>query len=168
MSYAESLILKFDLNKASIQSDPTLHRVYKDESALRVCLLIEVDGVFKTQDSALEGIDEDHVGFRIPSLEGSEIWIVPSSKKEKFEKALGFAKSSEVLIQLSFEKVRSFTLRDPLGRGDFTPSWNAVKSDNNDWGLHLAANAPSAWNENDTSALKDHGTFAFPSRMGEA
>lgn len=148
-----------------MQSNSPLLKVFKEEAALRACLLVEVDGVFQTETSCLEGADEEHVGFGIPSLEGTEIWIVPASKKEKFDKTLGFARASEPLIRLSFESVRQFSFKDPFGRGEWTPRWNSKKTD---WGVHLSAEAAIEWSDEMTNALKDQGTFAFPSKMGEA
>ncbi len=159
------MILKFDLTKASIQGNLSLLKAYKEEAALRVCLLIEVDGVFQTEACLLEGNDEEHIGFGIPSLEGTEIWIVPGSKKEKFEKTLGFAKSSEPLVRLTFENVQKFILKDPFGRGEWSPKWDSKKTE---WGVHLSASKEAEWSAEMTNALKDHGTFAFPSKMGEA
>lgn len=163
MNSAESLVLKFDLTQSSVQSDSHLLRVFKDESAVRACVLGETEGVFSTQGSSLESSDENYSALIIPGVEGTEIWIVPASKKEKFEKTLGFSRPSDVAVSLTFDKIKTWKLKDPFGRGEFLPNWSAGKSE---WGIRLCALETMALNETDVKVLRDQGTFAFPSHMG--
>ncbi len=154
--------LKFDLTKASIAEVPDLLDFYKATGAIRASIIIKTQGAWDKVPLIPVTYSEDVNWYtiKIPSIDGTELWIVPQSKQSDIEAKLGFGKASEVLVTTSSKTIYSLTFRDPLFRSEVKLRWKNDIICTSLTGTTLLASTQK-WNLEQIESLKDLGSFAF-------
>jgi hypothetical protein len=154
--------LKFDLTKQSVAAIADLQDIFRATGAIRACAVIRTHGAWNRVDSLPATHVEDPRWYliKIPSIDGTELWLVPESRQSEIELKIGFDKPSTPLLTLNSKVVLSMTYRDPLFRNDVQFEWRdhiictsltgaTLLSSTGDWSLEQLEN------------LKDLGNFAF-------
>ncbi len=154
--------LKFDLTKPSVAGIPDLQDIVRATGAIRVCTVLRTHGAWNRVDvlPATHVEDPHWYLIKIPSIDGTELWLVPETKQSEIELKIGFDKPSTPLLTINSKVVLSMTYRDPLFRHDVQFEWRdhiictsvtgaTLLSSTGDWSLEQLEN------------LKDLGNFAF-------
>lgn len=154
--------VKFDLTKSSIAGIPDLQDIVKATGAIRTCMVFKTHGAWDRVESLPATHLEDVNWFliKLPSIDGTELWLVPESKQSEVELKIGFDKPSMALLSVQSKIALSMTYRDPLFRNEVTFAWRdhvictsltgaTLLSPTGDWSLEQLEN------------LKDLGSFAF-------
>ncbi len=154
--------LKFDLTKPSIAAIPDLQDIFRATGAIRTCAVIRTHGAWNRVETLPGTHLEDPRWYliKIPSIDGTELWLIPESKQSEVELKIGFDKPSSPLLAIVAKTVLSMTYRDPLFRNDVQFEWRdhiictsltgvTLLSSTGDWSLEQLEN------------LKDLGNFAF-------
>ncbi|MBS1963589.1 MAG: hypothetical protein JST04_15350 [Bdellovibrionales bacterium] len=154
--------LKFDLTKPSIAGIPDLQDIVRATGAIRACMIVKTQGAWdRIPNLPATHLDDPHwYLIKIPSIDGTELWIVPESKQSEIELKVGFDRPSEPLLTILAKTALSMTYRDPLFRNEIQFDWRnhvictsltgaTLLSPTGDWSLEQLEN------------LKDLGNFAF-------
>ena len=88
---------KYELPSAAVKKLPPLAAAFTREGAWRVCVLASPQPV--TQPAPEPGAG--YAVIKVPALEGTELWITPSSDQSAVEAALGFGKPSTPVLNLT-------------------------------------------------------------------
>jgi hypothetical protein len=159
---ARGYYLKFDLTKPSVAGIPDLQDIVRATGAIRACTVFKSQGAWE-RIGALPATHLDDPNWyliKIPSIDGTELWLVPESKQSEVELKIGFDKPSAPLLTIAAKIVLSMTYRDPLFRNEVQFAWRdqvictsltgaTLLSPTGDWSLEQLEN------------LKDLGNFAF-------
>jgi len=154
--------LKFDLTKQSVAAIADLQDIVRATGAIRTCMVVRTHGAWNRVDK-LPGThleDPQWKLIKIPSIDGTELWIVPTSKQSEVELKIGFDKPSTPLLSIAAKVVLSMAYRDPVFRNEIQFEWRdhiictsltgaTLLSPTGDWSLEQLEN------------LKDLGNFAF-------
>ncbi|MBC7385658.1 MAG: hypothetical protein H7301_05800 [Cryobacterium sp.] len=159
---ARGYYLKFDLAKATLANLPELAKQAKLTGAIRVCTIFRTHGAWDRIDQLPATFVEEPNWrvIKIPSIEGTELWIVPESKQSQVEMKTGFDKPSASLLTIPGKTMTTIKHRDPLFRNEVVFAWKkdvictsltgaTLLSPTGDWTLEQLEN------------LKDLGSFAF-------
>lgn len=159
---ARSHYLKFDLTKTSISAIADLGDYVRATGAIRVCAIIRTQGAWDRLDE-LPGTHVDDVNWyaiKIPSIDGTELWLVPESKQSQVEQKIGFDKPSKPLMTIPSKALLSMNYRDPLFRNEIRFLWKSHVICTSLTGATLLS--PTAdWTLEQLETLKDLGNFAF-------
>jgi isoleucyl-tRNA synthetase len=111
-----SIYVKFDLPKETLEAFPELKTIVGREGAVRTSIIIWTTTPWTLPANL--GIamhpEFDYVALKVPSLEGTEIWIVAKGMQEAFEKAAGFEKTSIPLLTFKAEKLHRQNAQHPF------------------------------------------------------
>lgn len=159
---ARGYYLKFDLTKPSVAGIPDLQDIVRATGAIRACMVTRTHGAWDRVPNlpATHLEDPKWALIKIPSIDGTELWLVPESKQSEVEAKIGFDKPSSPLLTIPAKVVLSMTYRDPLFRNEIQFNWRdqvictsltgaTLLSPTGDWSLEQLEN------------LKDLGNFAF-------
>ena len=154
--------LKFDLTKSALSDVDGFLPLYKETGAIRACLILKSKGSWDRLP-ALPATHIDEQNWRvikIPSIDGTELWIVPESRQSEVELKIGFDKPSTPLFSIPAKRLYELTYRDPVFRSEVTFNW---KSDIICTSLSGATilSPTSHWSLEQLENLKDLGSFAF-------
>lgn len=154
--------LKFDLNKSAIGEIPDLLDFYKATGAIRVCVIFKTHGAWDRVPLLPVTYVEDtswHT-IKIPSIDGTELWIMPGSKQAEVELKMGFGKPSVPLLSTPAKAIQAISFRDPLFRSEVHFRWKNDVICTSITGATLLS--PTAdWTLEQMESLKDLGSFAF-------
>lgn len=120
IEYAEkkspSIYVKFDLPSETLRAFPELSEVAKREGASRTCILIWTTTPWTLPANLGISLhpEFDYVAIKVPTLEGTEIWIVAQGLQEKIEKLAGFEKLSQPLLTFKGAKLERKNARHPF------------------------------------------------------
>jgi hypothetical protein len=161
-SGARGYYLKFDLTKPSVAAIPDLQDIVRATGAIRTAMVLKTHGAWdRLKSLPATHLEDPHWHLiKIPSLDGTELWLVPETHQSVIEAKIGFDKPSNALLTISAKTVLSMTYRDPLFRSDVQFDWRdhiictsltgaTLLSPTGDWSLEQLEN------------LKDLGNFAF-------
>lgn len=159
---AKSHYLKFDLTKNSIGTIPDLSDYARATGAIRVTILVRTQGAWERLDElpATHGEDPNWFTIKIPSIDGTELWIVPESKQSEVELKLGFDKPSRPLMTVPSKLLLSMNFRDPLFRNEIRFAWKPHVICTALTGTTLLS-PTGDWTLEQLESLKDLGNFAF-------
>jgi hypothetical protein len=159
---ARGYYLKFDLTKASITDVVGLMPAYKEMGAIRACIICKSQGAWeRLPDLPATHIDEQNWRvIKIPSIEGTELWIVPESRQSEVELKMGFDKPSTPLLGISGKQLLTLSYRDPLFRNEVKFSWKNDVICTSLTGATILS-PTSYWTLEQLESLKDLGCFAF-------
>ena len=109
-----SIYVKFDLEQDAIF--PELAAVAKRESASRVSVVIWTTTPWTLPANLGISLhpEFDYSAIKVPTLEGTELWIVASGLQEAFEKAAGFETPSKPVLTFKGEKLRGKYTKHPF------------------------------------------------------
>jgi hypothetical protein len=115
--------LKFDLLRASLAEFAELAQVAKKAGATRVSLIVEAsDG---SPEASCEGMgvaihpESEYVAIKVPTLDGTELWIMARGLQERVEKTVGFARVSIPMIIFRSESLRGRSALNPVSEESF-------------------------------------------------
>lgn len=135
---------------------------YKATGAMRACVVFKTHGAWDRVPvvPATYTDDTNWRTIKIPSLDGTELWIVPESKQAEIEFKMGFGKPSEYLLSTSSKTIHAMTYRDPLFRSEIKFRQRTDVICTSITGATLLS--PTAnWTLEQLETLKDLGSFAF-------
>lgn len=159
---ARGYYLKFDLTKTSIAEVPSLMDFYKATGAIRACVIFKTHGAWDR--SPLVPVtytdDSNWCTIKIPSLDGTELWILPESKQVEVELKMGFGKPSDPLTSTSSKTIQALTFRDPLFRSEIHFRHRNDIICTSVTGATLLSSTAN-WTLEQLESLKDLGSFAF-------
>jgi hypothetical protein len=89
--------VKVDFSRETLALFPDLAAVSKKENAIRTCLVLPFG------QKVLFEAGSAFVVIKVPSLEGTELWIVARELQESLERAAGFDSVSEPLFGFNKE-----------------------------------------------------------------
>lgn len=107
-----SSYLKFDLTRESLALFPELAAIAKREGAIQASLVVSTEKHSKANQIALASA-ADYVAIKIPSIEGTEIWLVAREDQESVEKTVGFETVSKPLLVFQSDQLDRLTASDP-------------------------------------------------------
>jgi hypothetical protein len=159
---ARAYYLKFDLTKGSIPEIAGLMEVYKEMGAIRACMICKSQGAWERlpEPPATHIEDQNWRVIKIPSIDGTELWIVPESRQSEVELKMGFDKPSSPLLTLAGAQLLTLTYRDPLFRNEVKFNWKNDVICTSLTGATILS-PTSYWTLEQLETLKDLGCFAF-------
>jgi hypothetical protein len=83
------------LSLDQIKKIPALYKLYEQEGAISVL-----------DASTRQGSTDEWVLIKVPTIDGTELWLVEASEQESVEKKIGFQKKSNPLLTLSKEQLK--------------------------------------------------------------
>jgi hypothetical protein len=159
---ARGYYLKFDLTKQSVAAIADLQDFVRATGAIRTSIVFKTHGAWDRLDTlpATHVEDPNWNLIKIPSLDGTELWLVPETRQSEVEFKIGFDRPSAPLLSIPSKVVLSMVYRDPLFRNEVGFNWRnhiictsftgaTLLSPTGDWSLEQLEN------------LKDLGNFAF-------
>lgn len=154
--------LKFDLTKPSVAGIPDLQDIVRATGAIRACMIVRTHGAWDRMTTIPATHLEDHLWYliKIPSIDGTELWIVPESRQSEIELKIGFDKPSEPLLKIGSKIVLSMTYRDPVFRNEIQFDWRDHIICTSLTGTTLLS-PTGDWSLEQLETLKDLGNFAF-------
>ncbi len=154
--------LKFDLTKSSIAGIPDFEDYVRATGASRVCTVMKTQGAWDrvTELPATHLEDLNWTLIKIPSIDGTELWLMPESKQSEVESKIGFDKPSAPLLATAAKNILTSVYRDPLFRNEVRFKWRNDVICTSITGATLLS--PTAeWSLEQLETLKDLGNFAF-------
>ncbi len=111
-----SIYVKFDLTREALDHFPELKKISQAEGAIRTSVLIWTTTPWTLPSNLGIALhpEFDYVAIKVPSLEGTEIWIVAKGLQESVEKAAGFTTVSQPLLTFKSEKLHRQNARHPF------------------------------------------------------
>ncbi len=162
MSAHTHYYFKFDLTVQSIRQWPDLYKQYLQHGALRVAVIIESETQWPSRD-ALEAYSvptQEWCAIKVPSIEGTEIWLMPTSSQTALEQQLGFGKKSEPLFKTQTNVLSMGQFVDPFSKKEIRFHPQAKSDLSNLSGIKIDS-SPEPWSAAKISAAKDAGDLAF-------
>jgi hypothetical protein len=159
---ARGYYLKFDLVKSSIAELPELVPIYQQTGAARACLVFKSHGAWEraTSPKATHIEETRWCVIKIPSLDGTELWIVPAPNQAEVERKIGFGRPSASLLSLSLAELLPLVYRDPLFRHEVRFDWKSDVICTSMTGVTILS-PTDHWTLEQLESLKDLGCFAF-------
>ncbi len=154
--------LKFDLTKPSVAGIPDLQDLVRATGAIRASLVFKTHGAWdRLEKLPATHLDDAHwCLIKIPSIDGTELWLVPESKQSEVEMKIGFDKPSTPLLNIPAKTALSMTYRDPLFRNEVVFEWRDHIICTSLTGATLLSPTGN-WSLEQLENLKDLGNFAF-------
>lgn len=164
VSEASVYCLKFDLTKSALSSLPKLAEKFREEGAVRVSLLVSAQGAWPAGESvAVKMASDSHWdAISVPSVEGTEFWLVARSRKADLDRALGFAKPSVPIGSFDSREVVGLILKDPLHGQSTKLDPRPAGELNAPSGLETE-HAVAAFTVEELERARDHGAIAWVS-----
>lgn len=141
---------------------PDLLDFYKATGAIRVSVIFKTQGAWD-RVPVLPAAYVDDLNWhtiKIPSLDGTELWIMPGSKQADVELKMGFGKPSVPLLSTSSKTIQSLSFRDPLFRSEVRFRSRSDVICTSLTGATLLSPTED-WTMEQMESLKDLGSFAF-------
>lgn len=154
--------VKFDFTKTALRELTELYALHEREGALRTCLVLECPGSWEKSAELQAEYDGDanFVVVKIPSIDGTELWVVPEAKQEAVEEEMGFGKKSAPLYLGALPTLFARTFRDPLYRNEVQVLWKKNPFLPSLTGFSLKGQF-LAWADEQIETLGEFGSLAF-------
>ncbi len=162
MSAHTHYYFKFDLTVQAIRQWPDLYKQYMHHGALRVAVIIESEMQWPNRDEleAYSVPDVEWVAIKVPSIDGTEIWFMPSSAQAALEQQLGFGKKSEPLYKTQTDVLKMGQFIDPFSKKEVRFIRQAKSDLSNLSGIKIGT-SHQPWPAEKIASAKDSGSLAF-------
>ena len=154
--------LKFDLTRPALGEVAGLLDQVKLTGAVRTCVLFKTHGAWERNDvlpvTYMEDLNWNVI--KIPSIEGTELWVIPESKQGEVEIKMKFGKASNAVVSTTSKIIHALTYRDPLYRNEVTFRWRNDVICTSITGATILS-PTGTWTMEQLANLKDLGSFAF-------
>ena len=152
--------LKFDLTRSALSSLPVLAERFRDEGAVRVSALVAARRSWPEADAVevLRPSEENWSAIAVPSVEGTEFWLLPKSRQTEADRALGVARPSQPVGSFAADEIAGLVFKDPLHVRSV--SFRVRPNEAAALGFEIG-NAGADFTPAELERMRDHGSIAF-------
>ena len=162
MSANTHYYFKFDLTVQSIRQWPDLYMQYMHHGAVRLAVIIESQMQWPNRDEleAYAVPAKEWCAIKVPGIDGTEIWFMPSSSQMGLEQQLGFGKISDPLFKTQTDVLKMAQFIDPFSKKEVRLIQQAKSDLSNLSGIKIGT-SHQPWPAEKILAARNSGDLAF-------